>query len=66
MRRFNKKEFKQWAQFTLLMFMTTMGFLFTYVCLWIIAGFPSKDWSFWVVAGMAIASELLFLRWVIE
>ena len=60
-----KEKIVKYIQFFLMMFMVVMGFFFTYVLLWFAIGLQVGNSTFWVLAALAILSEVAFFSWVV-
>lgn len=50
----------------LLAWLMTLGWWLSYALVWFAVGLPQTDWALWLLFGLASASEVLYIRWLME
>ena len=61
-----KEKIDSITKFFLLSFMMLMGFWFSYCLAWFAIGLPQTNWAIGLLLGVAVLSELGYVRWLMN
>ena len=59
-----KENISNAIKFVLFSLLMIEGWWLSYALIWFVVGLPLVDWAFGLLFGLAIVSELLYIKWI--
>lgn len=59
-----KENISNAIKFILFSLLMIEGWWLSYALIWFVIGLPLVDWAFGLLFGLAIVSELLYIKWI--